>query len=216
MAGLERLGIALLIVGVIAWVGLWLRLARRFLVRDSAASPRPLETLSVETHARRLYPSLEVTRVASACRTRVVEPGLELDVAATVDNTVRHGGFFSPVLAPRRVFPEYLALIDRTTHQDQQAALVDDLLDQLGRRGVWIDRYYFDGDPRLCFPQHASDEPTTLALLAPHFRRHRLLIFADTRVFVDRLTGRLAAWVDELDTWPARALFVPGRPVDAL
>jgi hypothetical protein len=203
-------GLALLLAGATLWVALWFRFAQRFLVRETAAAPRSLTALSVETRAQKLYDNLDVTRLASTCRRREVRPGVELDVAATVDNTIRHGGFFAPVFADQRVFPEYLALIDRTSHEDQQTAFVDELLNHLAKRGVYIERYYFDRDPRLCFPQRATDDASTLSLLASHFRDYRLLVFADTRVLANPSTGGIAAWVHELERWPIRALLVPG------
>jgi uncharacterized membrane protein len=202
--------LALFVAGVALYVGSWYRLAHRVLVRESASSPQALTSLSVETRAQKLFHSLDVTRLSSACRRRDVKPGEDLDEAATVDNTIRHGGFFSPVFASQRVFPEYLALIDRTSHEDQEAAFVDELLSHLTKRGVAVARYYFDRDPRLCFPQRADDDTATLDLLASRFRDHRLLIFADSHVLANPATGGLAVWVQELERWPVRALLVPG------
>jgi hypothetical protein len=199
-----------LAVGVMTYLLLWVRLARRFLVRESGPPPRSLESLPLRATSRRLYSSIDAAKVASACRARVLERGHDIDPTATIERTMASGGLFSPVFGHRRVMPEYLALIDRKGHRDQQSAFLDDLFNQLVRRGVWVQRYYFDGDPRLCFSERITDDPTTLFDLANRFPDHRLLVCADVRVFADPLTGEPGGWVRALASWRERAVLVPG------
>jgi hypothetical protein len=201
-----------LAVGVMTYLLLWVRLAGRFLVRESGPPPRSIESLPLRAISRRLYSSIDAAKVASACRARVLERGHDIDPTATIERTMASGGLFSPVFGHRRIMPEYLALIDRKGHRDQQSAFLDDLFNQLVRRGVWVQRYYFDGDPRLCFSERITDEPTTLFDLANHFSDHRLLVCADLRVFADPLTGEPAGWVRALASWRERAVLIPGSP----
>ena len=198
------------LASVTAWLAMWRSLGRQFLQRDSTTDRPTVDALRVTTKVTHAYELQKVARIASALRVRVPAPDSDLAVAETVDQTARRGGLWSPVLRRKRVLPEYVAVIECHSPVDHQTALVNEMLDQFTARGVFITRYYFDGDPRVCLPDRPSEEPSTLRRLSQRFPRHRLMLFTGTETFADPLSGRLAAWVADCTAWDERAVFVPG------
>lgn len=124
-------------------------------------------------------------------------------VAATLDR----GGLFVPVYATRQALPEYLVLIDRAGFQDQQAGLIDALVDRLEGESIFCARYYFRNDPRFCTA--AEGASVSLFELTARHPQHRLLIFSDARGCFDPVSGRAGPWLEQLEAWPERALFTP-------
>ena len=203
----------LLIVAGLVMVPLgWRRRADRFLGRRRTTEPPDLMNVTFAGLESPLFPEASLFRIAQRFRRRIQVDAPDLDPTGTVRATVDRAGVFTPVYARRQIPPEYLALIDRSTHGDQQARFIDDLLDRLVRDGVFVERYYFDRDARLCFPRDAQERPVALRRLTQRFPGHRLLLFADAETFFSRVTGRREAWTRQLLTWPERALLTPEIP----
>ena len=104
--------------------------------------------------------------------------------------------------------PEYLILVDMAAARDHYARWVDYLVDAMKSEGLFLDRYFFDKDPRLCFPDYAT-EHFSLHDVMGRFHDRRLLIFGDGGEFLDPLTGDLEMWVSLFHTWPDRVLLSP-------
>jgi len=206
--------LALILLFVPWWlVRLALRLRARQLVRQQRDDEVPhLERISLPAVDEQLFPVVPMLRAATRLRRRIAFPTTELDVAATVRRTLEGGGVFTPSFRELRVTPEYLALVDRTTPGDQQAGVVDGLLDRLVQDGVSVVRWYFDKDPRVCFPAVGHQRAASLATLAERYPSHRLLIFADARRFFSPVTGEIEPWTDDLQQWDACALMTPEVP----
>jgi hypothetical protein len=198
----------------IPWLIYRLLLRRRataFIRRQTNERPQ-IEHIRLRTLDDGLFPERSVMRIASRLRRRIDMPSPELDVTASVTQTLRHGGVFTPAFRRLKVTPEYLALVDRATLRDQQTAFVDELLDRLRSDQVLITRYYFDGDPRVCFPADPSGHPVTLGTLTQQYESHRILLFADARRCFNPVTGEMARWTDLVRRWPVRALLTPEVP----
>ncbi|HMI89947.1 MAG TPA: hypothetical protein VK509_01225, partial [Polyangiales bacterium] len=181
--------------------------ARRFLSRDAGALPDGFETLALGVDVTGLAdPGLRP--LATALRQREASTAEELDVAATVQATARKAGVLTPVRRARRRLPDYLALIERESAHDVQAGVFDHWLEQLRAQDVPLARYFFARDPQqLIAPAPYSLQP--LGRVQALTRDHRVLIFSDGRHFFSPLNGHPRASVDELQNWPARALFTP-------
>jgi hypothetical protein len=137
--------------GYLCW-RLWLSLlGRQFLVRRPAVGAPALAQLSVRAATDDLFAPHALRRSAEQLRRRVARPGSEIDLEATVERTVRQGGWPTPVAGRRLVRPEYLVLIERASPGDQRSRFVDELGERLTQQGVVLERAYFEGDPRTCF-----------------------------------------------------------------
>lgn len=207
------LAFALLAIPAILGRTLWTRRAQVLVRRQSAEPPR-IDRITLAGMTYALFPQLTLFRTAVRLRRRVEVPSTRLDISATVDRTIQRGGVFTPSYARQLVTPEYLALIDRTTLDDQQAAYIDELLDRLVADDVFITRYYFDGDPRVCLPRRGTGniEPASLRTLAQRFAGRRLLLFAEAKRLFSPVTGQPEVWTDTLRAWPDRSLLTSVPP----
>jgi hypothetical protein len=156
---------------------------------------------------------LEFRRAAQIMRRRYHEPGTEVDITATIQETANRAGAFSPVFAPRARTPEYLVLVDQATTRDIQATLFENVTKRLLSYGVAADMFFFDGDPRVCWKPGRNNERFRFETIAASYSRHNLMIFTAGERFADRLTDRPASWVQRFFSWfRDPAIFTP-RPV---
>ncbi|EDN67969.1 conserved hypothetical protein [Beggiatoa sp. PS] len=120
---------------------------------------------------KELFQTVGLTRVAQQLRKHTPIATDALDLKATIKSTIKAGGWFTPVTGYTKTMPEYLVLIDRTTFKDHQSHLIDALINQLMAQGVFVARYYFDGDPRHCYPEtmncHLCCSPNLLISIQP-------------------------------------------------
>ncbi len=140
--------------------------------------------------------------------------GSTIDVAATLDRTVRRNGPCKPVTACRLVTPEYLVLVDRVSLRDHQAEWADSLVERLAADQVSLVRFEFTNDPRVCYPRRESRSAWTLRDLAERYADHRLLLFTDGERLLDPWTGLPAAWTECFSAWEIRALLTPLPPAN--
>jgi hypothetical protein len=198
------------VAGVLLWFLVWRWYGRQFLRRETTTDRPKMDMLRVRATLFGSNDDRDVAKIAAALRVRVPSAKTDLAVVESVDRTLRAGGLRALVLRNRRVLPEYLAIIERLSPADHQAALVDEMLDQLTARGVFITRYYFRGDPRLCLPARSTDEPLSLRQLAQRFPSMRLMMFSGIEALTDPASGRVSPAMADLTAWPQRALFVTG------
>ncbi|MFL6215108.1 MAG: hypothetical protein ACJ74J_14585 [Blastocatellia bacterium] len=190
---------------------LWGAVRRLQLKRNYTRRTPPLERLRVKGLAERFFNRAALRAAAQQLRRHRLTSLRELSVEATIHETTRKAGWFTPVYTPRKALPEYLVLIDRASLSDHQGLLDDELINQLSDYDVILTRYYFNGDPRLC--RQAPGAPAlrleTLEALHPN---HGLLIFSDGAHLIQPLTRRPQPWLDMFAAWPERALFTHQPP----
>lgn len=133
-----------------------------------------------------LRPGPELYRLAQALRLRQEGLRLELDVPASLRQTIEAGGF--PTLRFRRdsLPPDYLFLIDEQAPHSHQAQIYRYLVDFLRGQDVHLEAFWYKKTPaRLWNAQH----PNGLSLdqvqrLYPHYR---LLVLGDGHALLDPL-----------------------------
>ena len=195
---------------VIAW-----RLREAWLNRLPSRNLPRLEKLSVEGAKNILFSSAREQRLIIEMRRPRPIVLSDLDLPATIRETSRRCGLFTPAFSKRRAVPEYLLLIDRTGYSDLQSGIANEMLRQFRHNGLYVDPYYFDRDARLC--RNASDQSApivSLEQLAAHFSDHRLIIFSDGAGFVDPFTGQSYPWLSQFNVWRQRVLLTPSRQPD--
>lgn len=154
-------------------------------------------------------------------RRQITELNL-LDINATVGTTIKFLGY--PVLRFKRAskLPEYLVLIERKTYRDNLSRFFDEFIKALEREGIQIARYYYEGDPRVCFKPFPLPVKTRLSLdeagttqseqgvsLREILNKHedcRLLIFGSGEGLVNPLTGVMEEWTSLFSSLKERAL----------
>ncbi len=158
-----------------------------------------------------LVPDVAVRRAAAAL-TRPREGALlDVDIEATVEETARAGGFFTPCFSARRSIQEYVVLVSRRGAGDHQAAVFDTFLKQLRDRGVAIETYSFHDDPRVCYADD-SGQARRLGEIVRRHHRATLLVCADAHVAFNAATGSMVGWVQTTAALERRVLWSPEAP----
>ncbi|RKZ91148.1 MAG: hypothetical protein DRR19_08055 [Candidatus Parabeggiatoa sp. nov. 1] len=188
--------------------------ARLYLTRKFTSIQPNIQKLFVKAKEleKAIFQPLNLSRTAQQLRKHVPMPANTLDIVATLDKTIKAGGWLMPVCGTTLRRPEYLVLIDRTTFKDHQAALVNTLINQLVAEEVLVTRYYFEGNPRRCYPEPDHLAPLTLTELADRYPSYRLMIFSDGSGFINPVTGELVRWIEQFAIWSHRILFMLETP----
>lgn len=210
-------GLAVLLIG---FVGLAVRHTRRQQLARISTREKLREQ---QVFARQLLPVAGERRHAlrqSARLMRRLRPaeGRTLDLLASTAASAARAGLFTPVWRPRQAMPEYLVLVDRASHGDQQAHWAAELARDLHAEGVSLSLYEYDRDPRWVAPlrlQRSAVTPATrrsrplLDLVSRH-RGQGLILIGDGHALLDLHRGGLAAWVQAaFAPWPRRVLMTP-------
>lgn len=202
--------------------------------KGRARGNRELKRLGVEKPENDLTRIIALRRMAQELRRHQQLDSGDLNVQATVDETIRSGAT-SLVYDPRKLTPEYLVLIDRKNFSDQLALLEDAILKRLIESDVYIESFYFQDDPRLCRrdgPQEEEefdpdDDPRapdgqndprmrrqlgppvqyfTLRELSARYPEHNMVILGDCQDLFNPVTGRPQRWLKKFSTWNNRAV----------
>jgi hypothetical protein len=186
---------------------LWLvLLARRLhLKRWRTANKLHIQHLAVKGANEQLTQILSLRRAAQNLRRHRLDVSEDLNVARTVEATIRSGSFM-PVYGTKKSSPEYLILINRSGPEDQLARIEDETVHHLIRNGVYVDRYYFKKDPRLCWKEGQGSRSYALAELAATHPRHHLVIFDNGSAFFDPITGSPHDWLVQFYNWSERSI----------
>ncbi|MFN0304547.1 MAG: hypothetical protein ACKVQU_29790, partial [Burkholderiales bacterium] len=145
----------------------------------------------------------------------------DLDLPATVRETVKRAGAFTPRFRLRSQTPEYVALVERVAQADHQAAFHQALVHALKEQGVAIDLFYFDGSPAFgCWPETKvkdgwlQRDKISIDDLSARYEGHRLLVFGGAQAAFVSATNAPARWARSLNLFPLRAWFSP-HPVQS-
>ncbi len=193
--------------------GVWLlwekKLSNALLKKLRSATQPHLDQIVVKGAAGQLFLGQSFRRTIQELRRHRQRGARELDAPGTVHRTIEKGGLFSPFYGLRQTLPEYLVLIDRASFQDQQARLEEELIRRLVQENVFVDSYYFQGDPRLCRAAGKDARFFTLQEMAALHPDHHLIIFSDGSSFLNPLTGVPEPWLEMFSPWAKRALLTP-------
>jgi formylglycine-generating enzyme required for sulfatase activity len=191
---------------------LWSRLRRKLIAQRLQTSGTPrLQQLRLSREGVKLFDSPAFRRAIVELRRHRHVVANDLDLGATIRATIRQGGLFTPSFGRRRALPEYLLLIDRASLQDEQARVGDELAHRFAAGEIGVERYYFQGDARVC-QQESLAPALTLNELAARYPEHRLLIFGDGAGFFDPFSGEPQRWLEQFAQWPERAIITPNEP----
>lgn len=147
----------------------------------------------------------ELLLTTQRLRRRTREDQFQFDAPRTVQATVRNAGLINVQYRQQTRPPEYLMLIDRKAGNDHLAQLFDQLFLTFKANEVHIERYFFDGDPRLCFNESYT-YGISLKELQQRFTEARLLIVSVSYQLLSPLSGKLAKWTTLFQGWKDRAI----------
>ena len=141
-------------------------------------------------------------------RQRTGSEAFKLDIPRTIDATIHNAGMADFQFKRQTRPPEYLLLIDQQSKRNHRARLFDYIFRSFKANEVLMERYYYDGDPRLCYnTQHKNG--LTLQHLQQKYSGARLIVLGNGLSFLDRFTGKAVSWTHMLNGWKTRVLFTP-------
>jgi hypothetical protein len=194
--------------GLVAWRLTLVGYARRMQV-GAGVTTRRLRLL--ENPAT--DPAPEFFRLVQPLRRPIEFPSTELDVDATITQTIAHAGMPTLVFAKRRSAPEYTVLVDKRGTDDHAAQRCESLIEALREAGLDLRTYEFDGDPRLVKPSRGG-RSLDIAEIATGAESRRLIVFSDGAGFLDERSGAPFPWTSIVAEWPWRAIFTWRAPED--
>ncbi len=195
-----------IIIALVAWAAVELtrRLRlRRILARQHAKTPPYSWPLRVEQRPE-VYNDEKFYVAARYLRRQQVGERRRIDLKATVAATVKALGFPTLKEKPDSKAPEYLLLIDRAAERDHQAHLFVELADALKRENVFVLRFLYQHDARLCFDEVGT--PVSLVELRAKYAGYRLIVFGEGGGFINPNTNALEEWTNIFTGWRERAL----------
>jgi formylglycine-generating enzyme required for sulfatase activity len=193
----------------------WQRLVRYFakkhyLTRHAETTePTKIRYLPVTGIEKNIFQQIKQT--AQQLRKHIDIPSQRLNLKATLRQTIQAAGWFTPVSKTLKQLPEYLMLIDRASFKDHQARRIEVLFTKLLAEGVFVERYYFNVDPRRCYALNQST-PLRLNDLAVRHPDHHLMIFSDGKGLMNPNTEQVVDWIQEFVDWEQRSLFTLEEP----
>ena len=148
--------------------------------------------------------------VLNRIRQRTNAEAIRLDIPRTISATIQKAGMVDFQFSRQTRPPEYLLLIDRQSERNHRARLFDYIFRLFKANEVLIERFFYDGDPRVC---HNKQYPNGILLqdLQQQYGNARLLILGNGSILLNKFTGKPVEWSHLLLDWKDRVLFTP-RP----
>jgi hypothetical protein len=113
-----------------------------------------------------------------------------LHIRKTIAATIRADGDPRLVYQGELQTPDTIVLIERVSDDDHQALFFDRLTAALSAEGVAISRFFYEGDPRICWGE-SRQARVTLRDLRARTPEARLLLFGDPQALLDPLSGEI-------------------------
>jgi WD40 repeat protein len=184
---------------------------RLLLEKQRGRKPPYIWPIKVETPEPILVKNEQFYQASRVLRQRLKSDVQRIDVDKTISSTIEKAGF--PVFRYKAMTrpPEYLILIDLPAYRDHYAQLFDSIASALENEGLFVKRYFYENDPRVCFKE-PDGERFYLTDFKTRFHDHRLIIFGDGEEFLDPVSGELDRWTALFHAWGERALLTPEPP----
>ncbi len=149
-------------------------------------------------------------KVLQLMRQRTSDDHFVLNIPKTINKTIETGGIVDFQYQYKTRPPEYLLLIDRQSSKNHRAYLYNYLFESFKANEVYIERFFYEGDIRLCWNEYYPNG-IKLQDLQQTYRDARLIIIGSGYQLLNPVTGKLAKWTRIFDNWSDRAILSP-RP----
>ncbi len=154
-------------------------------------------------------PEQELNDVARQMRKRINDDATFMHVQKTITKAINNAGFFQPVLAARTQQSEYLVIIDENNTNNQQVKLFEYLLELLAKQSVFVEKYYYTYEPKLCY-NAAVPGGISLEKLSEKYPKHVLLILGNAYQLIYQLYPVIdSAYLKLLNRWQYKAVLTP-------
>jgi hypothetical protein len=141
-------------------------------------------------------------------RQRTTDEARLLNIPQSIDATIEKAGMATFIYKQQTKPPEYLLLIDQQHTQNHRARFFDYIFMSFKSSDVLIERFFFDGDPRVCY-NAAFPKGISLQELQNKYRDSRLIMLGNGNALLNKFSGKPVEWHSLLLGWKTRALFTP-------
>ncbi|MEO1259961.1 MAG: OmpA family protein [Bacteroidota bacterium] len=204
-----KIMVMLLLAGVLYWlVRRRQRQKQKFVIDHQPNTNPPYVWNAAQGSEPEVQLNEAFFRLLHTLRQRTRDDVWRFNAPKTVHATIRKGGRVSFVYEQQTRPAEYLLLIDRHSNRNHRARLFDYLFQKIKTSEVYIERYFFDGDLRLCWNENTPNG-IFLKELQHRYVNSRLLLVSDGYRLLNPKNGRLARWTKMLEGWKERALLTP-------
>ncbi len=152
-------------------------------------------------------------RLTQQLRRRSEIEHLIFDAKRTIKATIAKGGLATFRYRQPTRSDEYLFLIDVHNAHDHRAQVFDLLYRTLNHSEVLIERFFYDGDMRLCWNE-THRHGIRLNELAHRFGTSRLVIVGTGASLMNPQAHELMEWTFVFDAWRQRVLLTPRAPME--
>ena len=195
------------ILAALLALGKWLNRRKQLIFRDLKGNDKAPYAWTVKIDGADKIGLNDIFYTASnQLRRRSDNEISRFDVPRTVTATIKQAGRVSFQYRQLTQSNEYLLLIDMPSAANHQSQLFNFLNKALTDNEVLIDRFFYDGDIRLCWNE-THKRGISLKDLQHHYSGHRLIIVGSGHSFLSPLNGKLAKWATIFDHWRIKALF---------
>ena len=185
--------IVIIITAFLFYEFYWRNKRKFFLLKERSKSPPFIWTINRDQKDFKLYSEQQFFEASRKLREREPVQSQELDLDKTIDETLDSGGYPSLQFKAKSRPPEYLVLIEKQSTRDHQAMLFDQLILELEQQDLFIERYFFEDDPRLCWKKRYVEE-VYLEDLYRKFPDNRVIVIGTADHFFDPVNDQLCSW----------------------
>nr|VFK38624.1 MAG: Formylglycine-generating enzyme, required for sulfatase activity, contains SUMF1/FGE domain [Candidatus Kentron sp. SD] len=184
-----------------------------------AAGAKPSGYLRLELPRKDLdlFGALPVQTTFRRLHRPVRYPTRRLAERATVLESVRRAGLFTPVYREHPRVPRIIVLVENRYGADPVTGLGALVVERLRTAGFTVHRYDYRGSPRAVWEIGKKPEESggrhTLSDVAYRYPNSRVLLIGDPTTLLDPWGEHAKRWVSEFQIWPDRAIL--GARLDA-
>jgi LysM domain len=191
------------------WLARRIEQKRRKLIAENQPNAKPPYAWNIRLDGEPEFAwSERYYALLNLLRRREQDEFRRLDVPKTVRATVDKGGIPSFRYTRQTRPAEYLLLIDRQGARNHRSQLFNHLFKTIRTQEILVERFYYDGDPRLCWNE---SHPQGIGLRDLYYKypQSRLLVQGNAWHLLNPQTGRLGKWTGQFSAWADRALLTP-------
>lgn len=197
---------------IFLFIEIYKYIQRRLILQQKRGKKPPyVWPILVENPELGIVKNYQFYEAARFLRMRLKSDIRQIDVPKSISKTTKKAGFPSLEYTTLTQPPEYLILIDLPAYRDHHAHLFDSIAKALEKEGLFVARYFYEKDPRVCFKE-PDGKRFYLSDLKTRYSDHRLIIFGNGEEFLDPISGVLDNWTSLFQVWRERAILTPEQP----
>ena len=136
-----------------------------------------------------------------------------IDVPKTIKTTVEKTGMIHFAYNQDKRPTKYLALVDMHAPENHRSKLYEMVLQELQENDAPLERYFYDGDIRICW-NDKNPNGISLRNLQHKYSDHYLIIFGSNKNFINPNSGNLFNWMETFDAWRRKVILTPRPPLE--